>query len=61
VNGIAQAGVAGVRAVGPALGGIVWAWSLNNGIGFPFNHFFIFIVIMFNIVVMFWQALYKLK
>jgi hypothetical protein len=61
VNGIAQTGVALVRGVGPAFGGIVWAWSLNNGLGFPFNHFFIFGLILINIAVMVWQAIYKLN
>ncbi|KAF9913037.1 hypothetical protein EC991_005905 [Linnemannia zychae] len=42
VNGIGQTSASFMRAFGPALGGIVWAWSLGNKLSFPFNYFFVF-------------------
>ncbi|CAG8642337.1 8762_t:CDS:2, partial [Ambispora gerdemannii] len=45
VNGIGQTIASLSRAIGPALGGTLWAWSLNNNLGFPFDHHFIFVVI----------------
>ncbi|KAI9335685.1 major facilitator superfamily domain-containing protein [Obelidium mucronatum] len=45
INGIAQTSAAFVRSIGPALGGIMWAWSINNGLGFPFNYWFVFLVV----------------
>jgi hypothetical protein len=33
VNGIAQTAACAVRGVGPAIGGLVWSWSLNVGLG----------------------------
>ncbi|KAF9116057.1 hypothetical protein BGX27_005086 [Mortierella sp. AM989] len=42
VNGIGQTSASFMRAFGPALGGIIWAWSLSNKLGFPFNYFFVF-------------------
>lgn len=41
-NGIGQAGVALVRAIGPAAGGPLFAWSVTDGKKFPFNHWFMF-------------------
>ncbi|PWY95192.1 MFS general substrate transporter [Aspergillus sclerotioniger CBS 115572] len=35
--GMAQTGMSLGRAVGPALGGMVWSWSLSNGLPFPFD------------------------
>ncbi|GJJ76945.1 hypothetical protein EMPS_09304 [Entomortierella parvispora] len=42
VNGIGQTSASFMRAFGPALGGILWAWSLSNKLEFPFNFFFVF-------------------
>ncbi|KAG0084963.1 hypothetical protein BGZ92_009417 [Podila epicladia] len=42
VNGIGQTSASFMRAFGPALGGILWAWSLSNKLSFPFNYFFVF-------------------
>ncbi|KAG0001791.1 hypothetical protein BGZ79_004143 [Entomortierella chlamydospora] len=42
VNGIGQTSASFMRAFGPALGGILWAWSLSNRLSFPFNYFFVF-------------------
>ncbi|KAI8601236.1 major facilitator superfamily domain-containing protein [Dissophora ornata] len=42
VNGIGQTSASFMRAFGPALGGILWAWSLSNKLNFPFNYFFVF-------------------
>ncbi|KAG0054512.1 hypothetical protein BGZ83_011106 [Gryganskiella cystojenkinii] len=42
VNGIGQTSASFMRAFGPALGGILWAWSLSNKLEFPFNYFFVF-------------------
>ncbi|KAI9240589.1 MAG: hypothetical protein BYD32DRAFT_407906 [Podila humilis] len=42
VNGIGQTSASFMRALGPALGGILWAWSLGNKLSLPFNYFFVF-------------------
>ncbi|KAG0271310.1 hypothetical protein BGZ95_000888 [Linnemannia exigua] len=42
VNGIGQTSASFMRAFGPALGGIIWAWSLGNKLNFPFNYCFVF-------------------
>ncbi|CAG8438734.1 8723_t:CDS:2 [Ambispora leptoticha] len=44
VNGIGQTIASFARAVGPALGGALWTWSLKNNLGFPFDRHFVFIV-----------------
>lgn len=44
VNGLGQTSASFVRAVGPALGGTLWSWSLTNNASFPFNNWFIFFV-----------------
>eukprot|EP01127_Copromyxa_protea_P019243 TRINITY_DN6198_c1_g1_i1.p1 TRINITY_DN6198_c1_g1~~TRINITY_DN6198_c1_g1_i1.p1 ORF type:complete len:468 (-),score=53.40 TRINITY_DN6198_c1_g1_i1:95-1498(-) len=43
-NGLGQTGVALVRAMGPAIGGPLFAWSLTNGMSFPFNNWLLFCV-----------------
>lgn len=43
VNGVGQMSVSFVRAIGPALGGSLWSFSLTSGFGFPFNYYFVFI------------------
>ncbi|KAK6359049.1 hypothetical protein TWF696_000220 [Orbilia brochopaga] len=45
VNGVSQSCVSFARSVGPALGGVIWSWSLSNEAGFPFNHFFLFLLL----------------
>lgn len=44
-NGIAQAGVSLCRAIGPALCGIIYGWSTNNGLGYPLDSHLLFILI----------------
>ncbi len=44
LNGVAQSGVALMRATGPVLAGTLFAWSIEPGRSFPFNSFFIFLV-----------------
>jgi hypothetical protein len=45
VNGVA-AGFAGLaRAVGPAFGGNLYAWSATNGLSFPIDYHFAFLLI----------------
>jgi len=44
VNGLGQSLVALLRAIGPAFGASLLSWSFTNGLRFPFNHFFIFIL-----------------
>ncbi|KAI8893003.1 major facilitator superfamily domain-containing protein [Globomyces pollinis-pini] len=52
VNGIAQCIASLARAVGPAVGGIVWAWSTQNSLGFPFNHLFLFWLVISLLVLL---------
>lgn len=44
-NGISQASIAIFRAIGPAACGVLFGWSTNNGLSFPFDShlFFIFV------------------
>jgi len=44
VNGVGQTSVSFARAIGPALAGSLWSISLTSGLGFPFNYYFVFIV-----------------
>eukprot|EP00842_Homolaphlyctis_polyrhiza_P001507 jgi/Hompol1/2357/HPOL_005965-RA len=47
VNGVGQTCAAGVRALGPALGGVLWAWSRQSGLPFPFDSRFLFMFMAF--------------
>ncbi len=47
LNGVAQSGVALMRATGPILGGIVFAWSLEPGHVFPLDVFCAFFLMAF--------------
>ncbi|KAI9598984.1 major facilitator superfamily domain-containing protein [Syncephalis fuscata] len=38
VNGVGVAMQSLARAIGPALGGAVWSWSLQHGLHYPFNY-----------------------
>ncbi|KAJ1917224.1 hypothetical protein IWQ60_007842 [Tieghemiomyces parasiticus] len=44
VNSVSYSAASLARAVGPALGGTVFSWSLTTGYPFPFNHNFIFVM-----------------
>jgi len=46
-NGFAQTFASGLRALGPTVGGMILSWSQSNGLGFPFNQYFIFILLSF--------------
>ena len=43
VNGLGQAFASFLRAVGPALGGSLWAWSIQSNLPFPLDDKFIFV------------------
>ncbi|KAM9960428.1 hypothetical protein ACTFIW_009568 [Dictyostelium discoideum] len=43
-NGLGQSLVAATRTVAPTLGGTILSWSLTNGLPFPLNFFFPFIL-----------------
>ncbi|KAN0009059.1 hypothetical protein ACTFIU_008950 [Dictyostelium citrinum] len=43
-NGLGQSLVAATRTIAPTLGGTILSWSLTNGLPFPFNFFFVFIL-----------------
>ncbi|KAJ3313246.1 hypothetical protein HDV04_002230 [Boothiomyces sp. JEL0838] len=60
VNGLAQGAASFTRTIGPALGGSMWAWSLQNGLPTPFNHVFIFTFILFMSAVLALQAHFML-
>ena len=51
VNGVAQSFASFARTFGPALGGILWAWSIQNELPFPLNHFLVFVVISCVLIV----------
>ena len=46
VNGLGQTMAAFVRSIGPALGGTMWAWSLSDSHRFPYNYWFVFLVLV---------------
>lgn len=56
LNGVAQSGVALVRAAGPVLAGTLFAWSIEPGRSFPFNSFFVFIVMAFLTLLLFFYS-----
>ena len=43
INGWGQAASSIGRALGPSCAGVIFAWSLNNGRGWPFNHHLLFL------------------
>ena len=43
-NGISQSLVALTRAVGPALGSVLLAWSLLSSLPFPLDYHFVFLI-----------------
>ena len=45
VNGIAQTTASIMQIIGSYLGSVLIAWSMNNGLLFPFNHYFLFILL----------------
>jgi hypothetical protein len=63
VSGIARAVAPGKGRLGfnnddctnitAALGGSAFAWSNNNGLDFPFNHYFVFEVMSIVLIFMF--------
>jgi len=44
-NGIAQSTTSFARTLGPLLSGLALSWGMSNGIGFPFDQYFIFFVL----------------
>ena len=56
INGIAQAGAALARTMGPIVGGTIWAWSNENRYSFPFDYNFIFVVLSATVILMVIQA-----
>ncbi|KAM9983701.1 hypothetical protein ACTFIY_000409 [Dictyostelium cf. discoideum] len=50
-NGLSQSLVAATRTVAPTLGGTILSWSLTNGLPFPFNFFFPFILMSICITI----------
>ncbi|KAF8242159.1 MFS general substrate transporter [Wilcoxina mikolae CBS 423.85] len=44
-NGIAQSVVSLLRTVGPASAGYLWSWGLKSGLGFPLNHYLVYLLI----------------
>jgi hypothetical protein len=45
VNGAAQAAASLFRAIGPISGGSIFAWSVGNGLSFPFDFHFVFFIL----------------
>jgi MFS family permease len=41
-HGISQTSASFVRAVGPAIAGNIWTWSLQNNQSFPLDYHFMF-------------------
>jgi len=59
VNGLAMTIGSIAKAIGPAAAGSIYAWSLTNSLSFPFDVYFIFIVISISSVLLIWAA-YKI-
>ena len=55
-NGLGQMMASALRALGPFLAGSLWTWTLTNGLPFPFNQFFVFILAAVISVVGFFVA-----
>lgn len=45
INGAGQMCASGVRAIGPALGGIMWQFSLKSGLPYPGNYHLVFVLL----------------
>jgi hypothetical protein len=58
VHGCGQVAAAFVRAIGPALGGYIWSWSLTSSFGFPldchFTHFFVAFLSLMTLFQSYW-------
>lgn len=60
VNGFAQTLSALMRCFAPLIGGALWSWSLQSRLPFPFNHHFVFvllIVVNLSVVGISWSML----
>lgn len=47
VNGIGQSMASIGRTIGPSIGANIFAWSINNGLGWPLDFHFIFYILTF--------------
>jgi MFS family permease len=45
INGVGQTLASLSRVIGPIFGGSLFSWSLENHIGFPFNYYFVFLLL----------------
>eukprot|EP00762_Andalucia_godoyi_P006046 ANDGO_00397.mRNA.2 putative peptide/nitrate transporter At3g43790 len=45
LNGLLQVYIGIAKSAGAFVGGVIVAWELNNGLGFPFNSWFIFLLL----------------
>lgn len=61
VNGIAQASASLARAFGPAVGDVLWAWSIQNNLSFPLNHVAVFVILIILTIILIIQSLTMLK
>ena len=60
VNGVSMAFGGLMRSLAPAFGGNIFAWSSTNGLAFPFDYHFTFLLLSIcNIVTLLVSYLYK--
>eukprot|EP01119_Soliformovum_irregulare_P016403 TRINITY_DN4736_c0_g1_i2.p1 TRINITY_DN4736_c0_g1~~TRINITY_DN4736_c0_g1_i2.p1 ORF type:complete len:505 (-),score=111.80 TRINITY_DN4736_c0_g1_i2:22-1536(-) len=57
MNGLGQSSAALARAFGPAVGGVVYAWSITEGHRFPFDSYFVFLTLSLLSFIQFFIAL----
>lgn len=58
MNGLGQSGVALTRTIGPTISATLFSWSLTNGMSFPLNKYFVFLMlVVLQGVQIFWSFL----
>jgi len=57
VNGIAMSVSGILRALAPVFGSTLFAWSNTSGLSFPFNHYFVFVIMAMVLVIIFFISL----
>ena len=63
VNGIAMTLGSAAKGAGPIISSIIFAWSINNNLSFPFNYYFVFIITAITSIinVIFFASIFREK
>jgi len=58
INGIGQSVSSAGRMLGPTVAGAIFSWSLNNGLGYPFNYHCLFLLLTICCGLTYFSAMY---